>query len=284
MHNPDGPLAPPLKIWVWIAITCLGIGVLLFFREKQTRVSLDESRRKYLEQGFQKSGNQPVVLILGTSLLESGVFSGDRIASRLGETCHIKPVVLKYWKRGAGMSSLVDPLTGLKNIHPALLVLEANMLFYRPPEMTVRAKYMQTFLELVSFKDARMPYAPDAIPVFTPINRGAMNEFRNGLVDSNEIRSFRDLAAAWQSKGTRIVLINFPIEAQEEKKKWLRSDTANFNRNLRFLKEKISFTYVDDHLQLDETNFYDFAHLNSKGNQIFSAYFCRNICLQLEKS
>jgi hypothetical protein len=284
MLNPDTQTAPPLKIWVWICITCLGIGVILFFRERYTRAWLDNSRRNYLEQGFQKSGSKPVVLILGTSLLESGVFSCDSIASNLAINGNIRPVVLKYWKRGAAMSSLVNQLIGLKNVQPALVVLEANMLFYRPPEMTVRARYMQTFLDLVSFKNARMQYAPDAVPVFTPITRAAMGEFRSGMVDSNEIRSFRNLAVQWQSKGTRILLINFPIEEQEEKKKWLRADTAAFNRNLRFLKEKISFTYQDDHLQLDETNFYDFAHLNLKGNKIFSICFCRSICVQLGKS
>ena len=284
MLNPDTQTAPPLKIWIWICIACLGMAVVLFFREIFTRASLDNSRINYLEQGFQKSGSKPVVLIWGTSLLESGVFSSDSIEKNIAKTCNSHPVVLKYWKRGAAISSLVNQLTGLKNIQPALLVVEANMLFYRPPEMTVRARYMQTFLDLISYKNAGMLYVPDAMPVFTPITRMAVDEFRNGLVDSNDIRSFRELAVLWQSRGTRILLINFPVEKQEEKKKWLRADTTAFRRNLRFLKEEISFTYIDDHLQLDESNFYDFAHLNAKGNKIFSIYFCRSICAQLRKS
>jgi hypothetical protein len=136
---------------------------------------------------------------------------------------------------------------------------------------------------MILLRDKKINYAPDSMPVFGPIARADIAGYRNGMIDTNELRSFRELAGYWQSKGTQFLIINFPIEKSEEIKKWNRPDTLGFSNNLQFLKKMISFTYADGHLKLDQSDFYDYAHMNKKGNRIFSSFFCRTLCFQLEK-
>jgi hypothetical protein len=284
MDKPAVQVMAPLRIWIFILIAGIVIGTIVFIRDRSINLSLSAIRNEYLERGFQQANEKPVVLIIGSSLVESGLSPVDSIEENLRHTCNQNIKVLKLWKRGATISEIIRDIPILHHVHPSLVVLEANLFFYRPPHLSFRTRYMQTYNDMILLRHKKINYAPDSVPVFDPITRAEIAGFRNGMIDTNELRSFRELADYWQSKGTQFLLINFPIEESEEIKKWNGPDTAGFNRNLQFLKEKISFSYVDGHLMLDPSAFYDYVHLNKKGNSIFSSFFCRALCIQLEKS
>jgi hypothetical protein len=284
MDKPAIQVMAPLRIWIFILIAIIAIGTIVFLRERSIRLSLYAIRNEYLEQGFQHANGKPVILIIGSSLVESGVFPVDSIEDNLRHICNHNVKVLKLWKRGATISEIIRGLPILRTVHPGLVVLEANLFFYRPPPLSLRTRYMQTYNDMILLRHKKIYYAPDSVPVFDPIARADIAGFRHGMIDTNELRSFRELADYWQTKGTKFLLVNFPIEESEEIKKWNGPDTLGFNSNLRFLKKKISFTYVDGHLMLDPSSFYDFVHLNKKGNSLFSSFFCRTLCIQLEKS
>ena len=275
---------PPLRIWICLLISIIAIGTIVFFRERSIRLSMLDCRNTYLEQGFRQAEGKPVVLIIGSSLVECGISPSDSIEENLHQLCNQPVKVLKLWQRGATISEIVGGLPILHNVHPVLVVLEANLFFYRPPYFSLWARNVQTYNDMILFRHRKIYYAPDSMLVFDPIARAEIAGYRNGLIDTNELASFRELAGCWQSKGTQFLLINFPLEKLEEFKKWNRPDTLSFKNNLQFLKKEISFTYVDGHLILDQSAFYDFAHLNKTGNRIFSSFFCRILCMQLKKS
>ncbi len=274
----------PLRIWIFLLIAIIAIGTVVYFREQSRRLSMLTSRIVYLDKGFRQTYGKPVVLIIGSSLVESDIFASDSIEKDIHQFCNRDVKVLKLWKRSATISEIINELPILRNVHPDLVVLEANLFFYKPFSFDQRTLYMQSYNDMILWRHRAIYYAPDSMPVFDAITRPEVGRFRNGLVDTNEIRSFRELAGIWQSKGTQFLFINFPIEELEEIKKWNSPDTLNFRNNLQFLKKKISFTYEDGHLLLMKSDFYDFLHMNKKGNSIFSSFFCRALCIQLGKS
>ncbi len=275
---------PPLRIWIYLLVAIFAVGTIIFFVERSGHLIMLGSRKAYLEKGFQQAGGKPVVLIIGSSLLETGVFPSDSIAENIHQVCNRDVKVLKLSRRGATISEIIEGLPILCNVHPNLVVIEANLFFYRPFHLDLRTRYMQTYNDMVLLKHKEIYYAPDSMPVVNPLTRAEIATFRNGMIDTNELRTFRELASYWQSKGTQFLLINFPIEKLEEVKKWNGPDVPGFRNNLQFLKQKIAFTYVDGHLILDQSDFYDFVHMNKKGSSIFSSFFCRALCLQMGKS
>jgi hypothetical protein len=283
MDKPAVKVMAPLRIWIFLLITIITTGIIAFFRERSERLSMLAYRNVYLEKGFREANGKPVVLIIGSSLVESGIFSSDSIEKNIHQFCNHDVKVLKLWKRSATISEVINGLPILCDVHPNLVVIEANLFFYRPLHVNLRTLYRQTYNDMILLRHKKIYYAPDSIPVFDSITRDEVAEFRHGMIDTNELRSFRELAGYWQSKGTQFLLINFPIEELEETKKWNGPDTLGYRNNLQFLKKKISFTYVDGHLILAQSNFYDYVHLNKKGNSIFSSFFCRAICIQLAK-
>jgi hypothetical protein len=284
MDKPGVKIMAPLRIWIFLLIAIIAIGTIVVFREQSRRISMLASRSMYLEKGFRQADGKPVVLIIGSSLVESDIFASDSIEKKIQQYCNHDVKVLKLWKRSATISEIIEGLPVLRNVHPKLVVLEANLFFYRAFSFDQRTLYMQTYNDMILWRHKKTYYAPDSIPVFDAITRAEVAGFRNGMIDTNELNSFRELAGYWQSKGTQFLLINFPIEELEEIKKWNGPDTLSFRNNLQFLEKKISFTYVDGHLVLEQSDFYDFLHMNKKGNGIFSSFFCKALCIQLGKS
>jgi hypothetical protein len=284
MDKPVIKVMAPLRIWIFLLIAIIAVGVIIFFRERSWRLSMLRCRNEYLEKSFQQAGGKPVVLVIGSSLTECGIFATDSIEKNICQFCNQDVKILKLLKRSATISEIINGLPKLRNVYPNLVVIEANLFFYKPFRIDLRTLYGQTYNDMVSLRHKKIYYAPDSMPVFNPIKRAEVAGFRNGLIDSNELRAFRELAGYWQSKGTQFLLVNFPIEELEEVKKWNGPDTLGFRDNLQFLRKKISFTYVDGHFKLDQSDFYDFVHMNKKGSSIFSSFFCRVLCSQLGKS
>jgi hypothetical protein len=224
-----------------------------------------------------------VVLIIGTSLVESGLDVSDSISSCVRQATGRNIRVIKIWKDASRPSAIIGNLPALQEIKPDLVVVQANILFYLPADEAILSRYAQTFRDMLAFKNRHIPYMPDFRPIFRTQGISSVDKMRNGLADTTDLNSFRRLAMDWRSKGSRFLFINFPIEATLEQKKWNSPDTAIFYRNLNHLKEKIPLVYTGDHLKLDSSCFFDYAHLNKKGRTIFSAFFCHTLADQIRK-
>jgi hypothetical protein len=284
MDKPAIKVMAPLRIWIFLLITIFAIGIIVFFRERSRRLSMLACRTAYLEKGFREAGGKPVVLIIGSSLVECGVSPSDSMEKNIHLVCNQDVKILKLWKQGATISEIIDGLPILRNVHPNLVVIEANLFFYRTVHLNLWTPYVRTFNDMILSRQGKIYYAPDTMSVYNPITRADVGKVRDGMIDTNELRSFRELAGYWQPKGTQFLMVNFPLEKLEEIKKWNGPDTLGFRNNLQFLKKKIAFTYVDGHLVLEQADYYDYAHMNKKGNSIFSAFLCRTLCIQLGKS
>jgi hypothetical protein len=283
MDSPSKKIFPPLKTWFLLVVAADLLFVWIYFTEKSNRMAENECRQTYISSRFQRAGGNPVVFIIGTSLVEAGVCSSDSISACLQETSGEPIQVVKVWKPAATLSSFATDLPSLQRVNPGLVVIEANMLFYRGVEEPFLSRYLQTFRDMLAFKNSATPYNPDVRHPFKPLGNLSIDDIRGGLIDTSDLSAFRKMAEHWQSGGTRFLLVNFPIENSLEARKWNSVDTASFFRNLNYLKQKISLAYVGPQLQLDSSYFFDLAHLNNKGNRIFSSFFCRSVAAQLKK-
>ncbi len=283
MDNPAQNKFPPLAVWILLIPAVAVLFAWIYFTERSVQVYERTSRESFVRNGFQAAHNKPVVLIFGTSLVESGLSHSDSLATCIETATGRSTKVIKYWQESAVLSSMIEEMPVLQQVQPSLVIIEANMLFYRGAEVPILTRYGETFRNMLAFKKLLNPYQPDLRPVFQQALSFPIWDMRSGMVDSSELATFRNLAERWQSGGTRFLLVNFPIEKGLESKKWESPDTAAFNRNIDYLERKIPLVYADPHLKLDSTYFFDKAHLNDKGSAIFCEFFCRTIVDQLKK-
>lgn len=274
---------PPLSVWVFLLFAAICLSTCIFFVERSNRLYKKASTENFIRKEFGTANGKPVILIIGTSLVISGLTSCDSLAASIQETTGRDVTVMKLWKPSGLLSSMITELPSLQQVKPSIVVVESNMLFYRGAPNPFLTRYLQTFRDMLTFADLHEPYQPDLRPVFPPLGNLTVEDMRDGLVDSTDLVSFRELANRWQSYGTRFLLVNFPIEVSTELKKWNSPDTAAFNRNLDYLKQKISLEYNFTHFNMDSSYFYDNAHLVPKGNKIFSALICGLVALQMKK-
>ncbi len=283
MDNPGQNKPPPLSVWIVLIPTVAILFGWIYFTERSVRIFERTSRESFVREGFQAAHGKAIVLIFGTSLVESGLSHSDSLGSCVEKTTGENTKVIKYWQESGVLSTMIADMPVLQQVQPSLVVMEANMLFYRGAEVPVLTRYGETFRKMMRFKKLREVYQPDIRPVYEQQLSFPIGDMRSGMIDSNDLISFRNLAERWQSGGTRFLLVNFPLEKGLESKKWKSPDTAAFKRNIEFLKKKISLEYADPQLILDSTYFFDKAHLNDKGSIPFCDFFCRTMALQLKK-
>lgn len=303
MDNAGQKIFPPLRIWIYLFISTLLIAAILFYLDRlQTQYDFD-SRSRYVTQGFAAAKGKPVVLVIGTSLLECGLDSSQKIEACVEKLSGKSIGLLKIFRPAATLSEFADRMKTLDQLKPNIVVVEANMLFYRSYQDPILSRCLYVFRSLFT-GSLHQTYFPDEHPYanipqqtvnsignslndtsqisFVRVSEKTVDQLRNGLIDTSQLSSFRNLAADWQSKGTRFLLINFPIERSEEAKKWNRSDTSAFYFNMRYLHEKIKLEYFNTGLTLDSSFFFDQTHLNLKGSSIFSNSFCRILAIELK--
>jgi hypothetical protein len=283
MDNPGQNKPPPLIVWIVLIPTVAILFGWIYFTERSVRIFERTSRESFVRDGFQAAHGKAIVLIFGTSLVESGLAHSDSLGSCVEKTTGQNTKVIKYWQESGVLSSMIKDMPVLQQVQPSLVVIEANMLFYRGAEVPVLTRYGETFRDMMAFKKLHNVYQPDLRPVYEHELDFPIGTMRSGMIDSADLISFRNLAERWQSGGTRFLLVNFPIEKGLESRKWKSSDTAAFKRNIEFLKKKISLEYADPQLSLDSSYFFDKAHLNDKGSIVFCDFFCRMMARQLKK-
>lgn len=281
MYRPQRDTMPPLGVWALV-----GVATILIFLATYRFIVLEkekdfDSRKAYIQHKSETAGNRPIVLLLGTSLSEYGLDSTTEMEKQVSCINRQNPVIIKIWKPAIQVNQMVDNLNYIASKPPQLLVIEANMFCYAP-RITMLNQTLRAFYSAFRFEPLHEPYFPDKTPeVYTP-HTGNIGDFRDKTVDTLQLISFRKWANQLQASGTKILLVNFPIEMQEEIKKWNSSDTIAFNRNIRFLQQQLKFLYYKPSCYLDSTNFIDKAHMNKKGSKLFTAMICNSIAKALQ--
>ena len=275
---------PPLPVWLCLALALFAVMGWIFFQEKKIARTGSEAITETLLKRSAHAGTKPVVLVIGTSLVQSGLDSTDRICRCVEANTGTKIILLKCWMSGGDLARISQNQgTVFRGLRPAVVLIETNLLFYRPARTPLLSRFAQTFRDLIGGR--RNPgYDPDERAEILPSDRSAIESARSGLVDSTDLAGFRDICTAWQHTGTRIGLVNIPLEKILENKKWHSADTANFAANLRFLQKTGPVSVNESGLQLDSTYFFDFGHLNRKGNTLFAPWFCRLLSAEVSLS
>ena len=281
MHNSDNRVMPPLGVWLLLSILVCFFAVLLFLFEEKMDQKDNLARITYLQNTIKTSTEQPVVLILGTSLTQCALDSADKLEKSIRNKSTINPVILKIWKGAGNTETMSEIVDRVKQFHPDLLVVEANMFFYSPRGPALTDKLLSAFHTLIKMRVNNV-YLPEEKPVtgFQNINEPVEN-FRDGVVDTSQLISFRNMAAHLQQHGTKIILVNIPLVEGEEIKKWNSGDTTIFKSNLKFLRDKVAFKYLKPNKYLDKSYFLDKGHMNQKAFQTYSGWLCDEISREL---
>lgn len=275
-------IAPPLWVWAALALLVLLCTTLVYMYERLMRAREYPAKTAYLVQRCSERHNRPLILVLGSSMTQCALDSTGEMERQIGTICGQEPVLVKIWKPAARIEEMVASMPKLKEVHPDLLVVEANMLFYLPDPVPLDSRMYSAFNQLVRGR-FREVYFPDVKP-----NRGMlegnkdMAAYRQGLVDSTQLPDFRELARLYQHSGTRVVLINIPLQSHDEMRKWQSMDTSNFRRNLIYLQSAIQFEYLRPDVQIPDSCFIDKGHLNGQGTSIYSRWLvqalAKNLC------
>jgi hypothetical protein len=282
MDNPNPRLYPPVRIWLLVCVVGAMLAAIVFYLEESTDPFEYASREAYMKKVLEVNPPKRPIFIFGTSLVECDLDSTDRLIEKIEPGQKAPFTVVKIWRHGATLSSIVDHMPSLRQFQPTLVVVGANMLFYRVKMESLMTRCIQTYRGMVGLNLPYQHYFPDSKSGPSQFPDIAPDSSRNGTIDTADLQSFRQLAEVWQAKGTRFVLINFPLDSVEESKKWNSGDTAQFFQNLRYLRQRISIAYYDPPVKLGPGYYYDHAHMNPAGCKLFSLIFCQELTLQLQ--
>jgi hypothetical protein len=218
---------------------------------------------------------------MGTSLTQCALDSSELLEASVKKITGCDPLILKIWKKAGSLETLMGAVSGLKQFHPDLLLVEANMLCYTPKEIPLDSRLLTAFHHLAKLRLNNV-YMPEEKPTvgFQDVNL-AVENFRAGIVDTTQLISFRNFAVQEQRSGTKILLVNIPLEGSEEFKKWKSADTALFNSNLNFIRKKLAFKYLESNMHLDRSYYLDKGHMNEKGFKTFSNWLCNELSREL---
>ena len=166
-----------------------------------------------------------------------------------------KPVIAKIWRSATNLETIIDHMPVLKDIHPDILVVEANMFCYSAEHSLVNE--IPSLLSDVADQEISKSYLAEEKP--RKRQDTGQIKTRRGVIDTSQLQSFKQLALLLKKQGTRIVLVNIPVEASEEANKWNSADTVNFKQNFNYIRQQVPFTY------LDPGQFWDMSYYFNRG-------------------
>ena len=275
---------PPLWLWFLLSLTAITILILSYVYGVREKDNDFYSQWSYVKERLQTAGNKPVVLMLGTSLMQCDLDSTARLEMAVEKLSGKKPLIIKVWKLGTDLNTIINNMPDLEKVHPSLLVVEANMLNYKPNKGNVLNRTLFSFSDILRSRPLRESYSPDKrYDDIYSLKEGGIIKMRNGIVNTANIAGFKKLAYKLHEKGTTVLVVNFPIQDVYEKRKWISSDTAAFKRNLQYLREKVPFHFYQPDFYLDSTFYLDGAHMNKKGSAVFSNWFCSVLSKELRR-
>jgi hypothetical protein len=282
MYRKPSEAMPPLWLWAALGIATVTVFVMVYRFGVVKRANDFRSRVAYVQTRMRSAGEKPVVLILGTSLTQSDLDKTRTMEESVEQLLGKEVVIIKLWKRATHLKTMAEQLHDLEKIHPALLIVEANMFCYSPRPMFINES-LQMIRGIMRLDSLHEPYEPDLRQDSGYRYKGGLNELRDPIEDTAQITSFRQLAKKIHENGTSVLLVNFPIEDKEERKKWNSADTLFFNRNYSYLKAQVPFQFYRPDFYLDSSYFVDHAHMNYKGCTRFSNWMCALIAKELTR-
>lgn len=273
MDKESTKLAPPLWVWAVFAVIALLFFGALFKISQQRKANSFLTRTNYLHEELRTKKERPV-LIIGTSLTTCAYDSSQIIERCLLQATGRKFPVLKLWRYSTNLETVMKSVSALKQIHPAFLVVEANAFCYQVDPGFLFAELQSSLYHLVNGKLNR-PYNADE-KLSLQQNTEPIGE-REGVIDTTQLKAFKAWAASLQKEGTKLILVNVPLEPSEERKKWNSADTVLFRRNFDYIRNDVPFAYWDPKTNWGMDYYIDRGHMNQKGCTAFTTWFCSRL-------
>ncbi len=279
INNIEKKIMPPLSIWLIFSVIAL-IALVTLIKLRSVKNENDFIQRtSYLEDKIKTAEHGPLIIILGTSLTRCAFDSSSKMENFIRNNTGKKIAIAKIWRDGTNLETIIKSMPGLKKIHPDLLIVEANMFCYSAEQKLI--DNIPSLLYNITTQKIYNPYLAEKKPQ-KPQDYGQIKT-RTGVVDTSQLRLFKQLASQLERQGTRVILVNIPLEASEEIRKWNSSDTVYFKRNFNYIQKEVLFTYLDPKLYWDMSYYYNRGHLNMKGCNAFTKWFCKQLSKEVKQ-
>ncbi|MES2647787.1 MAG: hypothetical protein V4717_12970 [Bacteroidota bacterium] len=277
MYSSEPKTAPPLSLWIALAfVVVLMIPVV---HKSAIIITAKEFEKKaiYVQQRIQAAGTRPIIAFVGTSLTAYGMDASDSIEIDIERITGIRPVVVKIWRRSTTLETMVNAMPVIEKMHPDILVVEGNMLITGSIKTNTTRKFRNALSNVARFPFVNNEYLPDYISmrdVKRKAEKVTLARYRAGIADTSELTSFKQLAMRLQQAGTRILLVDFPLENTMELRKWTAKNAGLINRNIEYITKDVAAKHYSPFVDWDSTHFVDGGHMNKQGRRAFSDWLC----------
>ncbi len=302
-RKPQDP-APPLRVWVAVLVLTVALAALVAttFTDatppyKRRYLQYEETRLRSFAEKTAPEGHGKKVMALGSSLLACATFFDrdmDAFSLRSGQA---QFNFLRITRPSMSFDQLPPLLDGILAAKPDILVIERNMVFYRPDPFIlaadsysqfVKTRIKETFFLMVHeyFKpELRGQTKPpnvldsDAELDKMPFKKGPFElqrftEERKTIIGPENFLN-RNLVEAFLARaskcGIRIVLLDVP-RSPEANALIPDSDKTLISSYADTYKKLYGVLSLNCPLNLGLEYYRDYSHLNSRGRVLYSQW------------
>lgn len=291
--------APPLKIWVIVIALAVSIyGAFYFNVASNPRVfdELDKKTEWLLKHHIASCPDSTVtVIVLGSSLVQAGISQKGYFEKEAVRLFGRDLRVFKIYEQSAYLKQFTDHsnvFNLLIKYPPDILFIEENLIGYHVTRArdynflmyeTLRSFYVNNKKAILE-----IPYE---IPFQEPIvNRGS-NELTDTLhlqdylnvIANRKVKSFEEnktlnaYLAQLKQKGTAVIMLNFPRPHPVEANIHSGEKEVQFQKLKQIYQQNYGIDYWQFENPVPFNHFYDFGHLNEKGEKVFSNWLLKEI-------
>lgn len=308
----NSPVANPAPLWAWgITAGLLLLAAALFINSFLNSYhafhnQLTQTAETVLRHEHNSRKDAAVrVVVLGTSLTGCGVLSPEYFAKQT----HGRYRVIKIFRQAANLESFTEraPIFQLLVKYPPdILCIEENLLFFNfkdysalTPDTLLAKNILFHLPHLVEQGKSHLawwyqpeqkpqnPFADIPPPQNEHLNAGVADTIQYGAqlrdIKQRPVRPYASQHPLHQylqilrNKGTQIVILHFPRPAPLEQAIY----SGKARQQLLALRAHYQLTDHTEYWHEPERypfgDFYDYAHLNLKGREIYSAWLTRHL-------
>ena len=280
------PQAPPLRVWAAAALAFVAFLGMALHREAGLRAARTQARAARIQAFAAVPGRR--VIALGSSPLGADLLDEARMAALSRQSGGAGFTWLMLSMPNGTMEGFLPDLDGIIRAHPEVLLIEADLLYYRPTwssPSAFPARAAEGFL--MRLKEHRRPATrPDPGPPAPAPDLAHGSEQLRAYGSSLEQREPRGalpegdpvLARLRQARagGIRIVLVEFPRYGQAQARIPVRHrDRAGLTRAQ--LARECGARVLAFPEPLDLASYSDYSHLTQAGAARYSAWLAAEL-------
>lgn len=279
--------SPPIKVWILtFAIALLS---LIFSKEYFTHLE-NEYFDLQLRNTFKKKksvSTDPIrIVLIGSSLIHQGLNDAEEIEENLKERYNAEFSVVKIYRRGGSVSdfyrneNLANEIIAFKPQY--LFIQESLIAFYEEEKFTLGKRISTRALRELFQKDREksniiFPPNDNELQINTGDSLRLEDKIRetegSKVVDGVMKGGLEKFLRRMTKNDIKLVAINIPYPNKlENVMDSLRGSNA-YKELVEWYKGDFGFDFLDIDIDMPFSYYFDLAHMNPKGEEIYTDWF-----------